>query len=303
MAADARLAGPLDLSLSLESFQRYGDDLIDRWDGRTLVRTVPVPGGHAAYAATPAGTVTDPILRVTVEDGAPLQDVVRAVEETFITAPPQWQELLRTDSVLARLDERFPGLRPVRQLDLLGALVRSISAQQVNLSWAATTRRRLAERFGVRHEVEGRVVYAFLPDRLAAASVLEIRALQLTTRKAEYVIGVAGAVASGELTLADLERLSDADVVRRLTTLHGIGRWTAEWLLVRTLGRPVVVAGDLGVRKAVGAAYLGEALPPEDDVRAATAHWGSCAAVAQTLLLRGLIDGGFPPSQSLDRPV
>jgi len=68
----------------------------------------------------------------------------------------------------------------------------------------------------------------------------------------------------------------------------GIGRWTAEWLLARTLGRPRVVAGDLGVRKAVGAAYLDGRMPSEAEVRAATAHWGPAAGVAQQLLLHWL---------------
>ena len=74
----------------------------------------------------------------------------------------------------------------------------------------------------------------------------------------------------------------------RLVVFPGIGRWTAEWLLARTLGRPRVVAGDLGVRKAVGAAYLEGRMPSEAEVRAVTAHWGPAAGVAQQLLLHWL---------------
>jgi len=193
--------------------------------------------------------------------------------------------------VVAHLDALYPGLRPVRQFDLLGALVRSISAQQVNLTWAATTRRRLAERFGERHEMEGEEVYSLRAERLALASVSEIRDLQFTTRKAEYIIGAAEAVASGQLNLVGLASLSDEEVVARLTSLRGIGLWTAEWILARTLGRPRVVAGDLGVRKAVGLAYLGTPLPLEAEVREATAHWEASAGVAQQLLLHGLAKG------------
>jgi predicted dehydrogenase len=63
-------------------------------------------------------------------------------------------------------------------------------------------------------------------------------------------------------------------VVERLVAFPGIGRWTAEWLLARTLGRPRVVAGDLGVRKAVGAAYLGGRMPSEAEVRAVADEFG-----------------------------
>jgi len=175
------------------------------------------------------------------------------------------------------------------QFDLLGALVRSISAQQVNLRWAATTRRRLAEAFGKRHLVAGHPVYSLSATRLAAASVEEIRALQFTTRKAEYIIGVAQAIADGHLDTQSLAVLPDDEVISRLTALRGIGLWTAEWILTRTLGRPRVVAGDLGVRKVVGMAYLRSPLASEAEVRKATAHWGASAGIAQALLLHSLI--------------
>jgi DNA-3-methyladenine glycosylase II len=228
---------------------------------------------------------------VQVEDASVASDIVVAIRSSFLQAPPQFAALRQEDSVLAGLDVQFPGLRPVLQLDLLSALIRSISAQQVNLRWASTTRRRLAERFGTPHEVSGEIVYSFEANRLAAAQIAEIRELQFTTRKAEYIIGVATEIASGRLSLEELRMLPDEEVIARLSALRGIGRWTAEWLLVRTLGRPAVVAGDLGVRKAVGAAYLATPLPSEAEVRAATAHWGASAAIAQTLVLYAMSHG------------
>ncbi len=286
-SALVRLPGPLDIPASLELFRRSGDDLLDRWDGTQLLRTLRIGERRVAYACTLAGTM-EPALHVATDDPEHLAAVVAAVHATFVPAPPEFADLLQRDPVIARLDAAYPGLRTVRQFDLLAALARCISAQQVNLRWAATTRRRLAETFGERHQVGEQVVYSLPAERLAAASVDEIRALQFTTRKAEYLITVAQAIASGRLSGALLETLPDEEVIARLSALRGIGRWTAEWILARTLGRPVVVAGDLGVRKAVGLAYLGTPLPSETAVREATAHWGPSAGVAQTLLLHGL---------------
>lgn len=283
-----RLPGLLDIAASLELFRRSGDDLIDRWDGTHLVRTLEIGERRVAYACTVVGSIAEPVLHVSTDDPEHLAAVVEAVHATFVPAPPEFAELLQRDAVVARLDAAYPGLRTVRQFDLLAALVRCISAQQVNLRWAATTRRRLAEAFGERHQVGDHIVYSLRAERLAAASVDEVRALQFTTRKAEYIINVAEAIASGRLTLAALEALPDEEAVARLAALRGIGRWTAEWILARTMGRPCVVAGDLGVRKAVGMAYLGMTLPSEQAVREATAHWGPSAGVAQTLLLHGL---------------
>ena len=283
-----RLSGPIDMAASLELFRRNGDDLLDRWDGAHLVRTLRPSTRSVAYACTVAGSINEPALHVSIDDAAHRAAIEQAAQALFVAAPPEFVELLQRDPVIARLDAAYPGLRTVRQFDLLAALVRCISAQQVNLRWAATTRRRLAEAFGERHQVDGHEVYSLDAGRLAAASVAEIRALQFTTRKAEYIISAAEAIASGHLTVADLEALPDEEVIARLVALRGIGRWTAEWILARTLGRPTVVAGDLGVRKAVGLAYLGEPLPSEQAVREATAHWGASAGVAQTLLLHGL---------------
>jgi DNA-3-methyladenine glycosylase II len=208
-----------------------------------------------------------------------------------VTAPQPLAALMAADPRVAQLEQRFAGVRPVLQLDPFAAIVRSISAQQVNLRWAATVRRRLVETYGRRHTFGPYQVFTLEPQRLARASVDELRALQFTTRKAEYILGLATAVTAGGLDLSTLRTQPDAEVIAYLTTLRGIGRWTAEWFLARTLGRPCVAAGDLGVRKAVGAIYLQGRLPAEAEVRELTAHWGEAAGVVQQLALHALSAG------------
>jgi DNA-3-methyladenine glycosylase II len=285
---ELKLPGPLDPTASLEMFRRSGDDLLDRWDGTTFVRTIAIDGRTVAFAIAFAGTRACPAIRVTVDDGDYAAGVIAAVRATFVTPPRHFAELRRADPLLARLEVRYRGFRPVLQLNLLGALVRCISAQQVNLRWASETRRRLAERFGDKHVVDGAIVYSLSAQRLASAAPAEIRALQFTNRKAEYIVAVAQAVASGQVNVERLATLSDAAVIEELVALRGIGVWTAEWILVRTLGRPRVVAGDLGVRKAIGIAYRKGLMPSEDEVRGLTSHWHVSAAHAQALLLHGL---------------
>ncbi|MEO7003483.1 MAG: hypothetical protein ABI068_16800 [Ktedonobacterales bacterium] len=290
---DVELTGPLDMPASLEFFRRNGDDLLDRWDGAHFVRTQRVAHVTVAYVCEPAGSVQRPAMRVSIADPAHQEVIAATVRAAFVQPPAaEYAYLLAHDPLIADLDRRFPGLRPIRQFDLFTALVRSISAQQVNLRWAATTRRRLAEAFGEQHTIGPHVVYSLNPQRLAQAPPAELRALQFTTRKAEYIVAAAQAIASGALSLETLAALPDDAVIARLTALRGIGRWTAEWLLARTLGRPCVVAGDLAVRKVVGRAYLdqpGTPLVSEEAVRQATAHWGASANVAQALLLHSLV--------------
>jgi DNA-3-methyladenine glycosylase II len=288
---------PLDIASSLEMFRRSGDDLVDRWDGSTLVRVLRVENELVAFAATRDGSLDAPALHYTTNRVEHLAAVRRAVAQTFVAPPSEYQALLERDPVLRGLDGQFPGIRQIRQLDLFTALIRCISAQQVNLRWASTTRRRLAETFGLRHELDGYVVYSLDPERIARVSPAEIRALQFTTSKSIAIVAVAQALVDGHASLDELEHMPDEDVIARLSAIRGIGRWSAEWVLARTLARPRVVAGDLGVRKAVGLAYASAPLPSEAEVRQLTAHWGASAGTAQALLLHALVENALSPAR------
>jgi DNA-3-methyladenine glycosylase II len=117
--------------------------------------------------------------------------------------------------------------------------------------------------------------------------VAALRELQLTTAKARSVIAVSRAAQLGELQAGELGALDDEPLIAHLTALPGIGRWSAEWFLARTLGRPRVVCGDLGVRKALARLY-DVPLPTETEVRRLTDHWGAAATMAQALALHDL---------------
>jgi DNA-3-methyladenine glycosylase II len=334
--------GPADLAGSLDVFRRSGDDLLDRWDGRVWLRALAVGGRMVGVAARPVGSLEEPALLVRAEAGADAAAAGRALAAGFVTVPEALAELAAADPVVARIAGRFPGVGPVLQPDLLTAVVRAISAQQITLRFAAVLRGRLARRWGHQHQIpippspahpqapEGTgspeaagppaatrspappagpaaadpgvgEVWSLEAARLAGAGVAELRELQFSNAKAVAIVEFAGAVAGGRVDLGELAGLADEEVVERLVVFPGIGRWTAEWLLARTLGRPRVVAGDLGVRKAVGAAYLDGRMPSEAEVRAATAHWGTAAGVAQQLLLHWLsieAAGGGGPRRS-----
>jgi len=279
------LEGPLDFSQTLAVFQRSGDDLLDRWDGEWLLRTIRLDRDSIAYAAHASGTSAAPRLEVVVEQGARAERVRKSIKRSFPRTPPELENLCARDPVIERLVRQYSGFRPVLHPDLIVALIRCISAQQVNLRWAATTRRRLAERYGRRHEIAGRVVYSLDAQGLAGAQVADVRALQFTTRKAEYIVNAARAIAEGEIDLERLNAMPDDEVIARIVAIRGLGVWTAEWVLARTLGRPHVSASDLGVRKAVGKAYFGGPIASAEEVRNATAHWGGAAGFAQELLL------------------
>jgi len=285
------LEPPLNLAASLRPFGRWGDDGIDRWDGHTLIRTVVLNGERIVpFVARPVGELSNPALETALPatDADSAAEVAGHIRATFVTVPRELGALVVVDERVLRLVALYPGLVPVLVPDPLTALIRSISAQQVNLRWATTIRRRLAERYGTRHAVGDEYGYSLHPAPLATASAEELRALQLTMAKARSVIACAEAAISGELDRGDLAAMNDDELIAHLTRIRGIGRWSAEWFLARTLGRPRVVAGDLGVRKAVGRLYETADLPSEDEVRRLTEHWGPSATVVQALALYDL---------------
>lgn len=285
-------APPLDLAASLAPLGRAGDDLIDRFEGTRALRalTLAPTDEPVAYAAQVTGNPDLPGLAIHVrsDDARLLPRLARAVRDTLLTERAALAELAVRDEPVARLARRYPGIVPVLYRDPLTALVRSISAQQVNLRWAAIVRARLARRYGTRHALGDWEVWTLHPEPLAHARVEDLRALQLTTAKSHAVIEVARAAQAGELRLDQLDALDDEGLIAHLAGLRGIGRWSAEWFLARTLGRPRVVAGDLGVRKAIGRLYGMAAMPTETEVRRATAHWGAAATHAQALALHDL---------------
>jgi DNA-3-methyladenine glycosylase II len=194
------------------------------------------------------------------------------------------------DPTLHRLCGLLRGYRVTRAATLFEALVTAISAQQINLVFAFTVRSRLIRACGHPLAFDGERYFAFPePSTVAQAEPTALRAMQFSTRKAQYLIAAARALADGEIRDAELRELPNEAVVTRLVCLPGIGRWTSEWALIRALGRQdVVPADDLGVQHAVGRFYQGGSRPTAAEVRRLAAAWHPWESYATYYLLAGL---------------
>jgi DNA-3-methyladenine glycosylase II len=294
MKAEIRVSGPLDVPRTLERYRAWGEDPANRLVGDTFIRAVRVDGRWKGFELRWAGSVDAARLLVSTpgdRSSRALEEAVQEVEricglgldvEAFYTAA-------KHDPVLGPLLPRLWGLRPTLSPQPLEMLIGSVCAQQINLSFAFAVKARLVRRFGTAVEVAGQTVYGF-PEaaRLARARVGELRRLQLTTRKSEYVIGLARQVVAGLIDLTSLNRHSNDKVIEALTTLRGFGRWTAEWFLARHLGRgDVCAAGDLAVRRAFQH-FVNRGRPiDEAGVRRRAAMWGPHQNMAIHYLLAG----------------
>ncbi len=233
------LPQPYDFELSIARFDVYGRDAATLWRDGGIHRVFA--GREARLEAAPGGVDVHP------HDEAIEAEVLRFLGLAFELEP--FRAWAAGDPVLGPLAGGLAGYRPVLQTDPFEALVTSITAQQVSLQSAAAIRSRFVERYGVRHEH----AHSF-PERevVAGATDDELVALGFSTRKAEYVLGLA----RSDLDLDALAELPDEEVTARLVALRGLGEWTADWFLARHLARPHAwPAGDLGLRKAVIAFY------------------------------------------------
>jgi DNA-3-methyladenine glycosylase II len=289
-----RPRAPLDVDLTLQRYRLWGVDPANVYRDGAFYRAARLDGRVVPYrldATGPPGRQA-----VTVAFDAPdtprTQAAVRAEARRLLGLDADlagFYALAARDPVLGPLVRRLPGLRPSVSPDPFEMLVGAIAAQQVNLTFAFTVRARIVRRFGEAVAFDGVELFAFpSPAVLARAEPAALRAMQLTTRKAEFVVGLARAIADGALDLAALARVPDTEVVARLTAVRGLGRWTAEWFLARALGRAdAFPADDLGVRRAVEALCFGGRACDAARARRRARAWQPYRSLAVHYLLAG----------------
>jgi DNA-3-methyladenine glycosylase II len=156
--------------------------------------------------------------------------------------------LARRDPVIRDLMRQFGecGLARAQRTDPFRALLHAIIAQQLSTKAAATIEARFATLF------DGRPTAA----TIAATPDDRLRAVGISPQKLGYIRDLCRRTLDGSLALNALESLPDEAVIDALTSVKGIGRWTAEMFLMFRLHRPdVLPVGDLGIVKAVQRAY------------------------------------------------
>src|SRR6058998_2160852 len=288
--------GPLHAGATLARYHLWGEDPANRLADGAFLRVLRRPGRLVPYEVRPTGPVDDARLAVRIpraRDAATGAAVAAEVRRIFGLDfdLSGFYRMAKSDPVLTALVEPLYGMRPTLAPTPLEMLVGSISAQQVNLSFAFACRARLVRRWGTPVATPGGDVYAFpTPPLLAAARLREYRALKFSTRKGEYIRDLARGVARGALDLDALTTAPSADVIATLTALRGLGRWTADWFLARCCGRgDVCPAGDLAVRKAFEHhwARRGRTLS-EEAIRRRSRVWGEHQNLAIHYLLAGM---------------
>lgn len=145
---------------------------------------------------------------------------------------------IRGDSAMRALTAPFVGMRPPRLATEYETLVAAVTCQQLSLAVGITLLNRLSHAFGHAITVEGTRVHAFpTAEQLADSEPSQLRRLGYSWQKAQTVIELSRGIANGSVRLDEFDGWDDEQVRRRLFTIKGIGAWTADYFLLRGLGR------------------------------------------------------------------
>lgn len=306
---------PFGLDLTIWALRRRPHNRIDVWDGHYR-RALVVDGGLVTVAVSQGTTAGTPTLGVSL--GGKAEDLT----EDRIVSTCQllrrtlgldanlsaFYRLTRHDEHLAGLVRRFRGVRPPQFPTVFEGLVNAVACQQFSLEVGIELLNRLTDAYGLAVPGPQAPCVAFPePAALASLSPSELRQLGFSIQKSRTLIGLGEAAASGQLKDMDLEQLDVDQASRALQGLPGIGRWSAEYVLLRGLGRLSVYPGDdVGARNKLRA-LLGDTGPLDyDGVARITARWKPFAGMVYFhLLLAGLADRNLlsNPTPSEESPV
>jgi DNA-3-methyladenine glycosylase II len=196
--------------------------------------------------------------------------------------PEYWQRakraLARRDAVLGGIIRAYPRIALQSRGDPFRTLARAIVGQQISVKAAQSVWDRVAA-----------AAPTLAPEAVLRLRVRRLRACGLSERKAEYLRDLARHFADGAIRLERWPQMDDEAVIAELVQVRGIGRWTAEMLLMFSLLRPnVLPVDDLGLRRAAGRHYFDCEDVGADELRALGAQWEPWRSVATWYLWRSL---------------
>ena len=291
---------PFDFELTagyLTYFQgRYAtDSLVDR----VYRRLLDLDGQLVLASVSSLGSLEKPELSVELQGEGLTSDNVEVATDKVAWILGVGQELepfyasAQGDPAMAAITQRFHGLHMPHTASVFEALVLAILGQQIATNVARIIRTLLIETYGPRQTIDGETYYAFpRPETLAALRVEDLRGMKLSQRKAEYVHGIACTALDDPEFIEGLHHLDDEAVVRQITSLRGVGNWTAQWLLIRALGRPdALPLGDLALRRVVSRLYFQDEPLNDTEVEEFCRRWSPYRTYATTYMFTEMRTG------------
>ena len=211
----------------------------------------------------------------------------------FETDLALFYEKAHNDEILSCLVNKYKGLRIVKISDLFEGLSWAVIGQQINLKFAYTLKKRLVETYGEKLTYEGEDYWIFPnPEKISGLDVDDLRRLQFTQRKAEYVIGIAklftdGSINEGQLKLEKAYR----SLFNKLISIRGVGNWTADYTIMKCFNiNYAFPIADVGIHNALKNILNLREKPSIMYIEKLASNWTGWEAYATFYLWRSLYD-------------
>ena len=272
---------PFRLDLTAWALRRRGSNIVDQWGGGCYSRLLMHRGSSVRLVVRQRGSAVQELV-VTLRSEGHIDEQLQVSTRSLIQKVfglssdlTPFYRLAKADVLLEALVKEFAGVRPPRFPSMFEALVNSVACQQVSLDSGIATLNRLAQGFGVRLADDGQTQYAFpRPIDLVHLPYERIKSVGFSGQKARAIVGLARLFAQDGTDLAHLNQLTNDEAVTYLTAIPGIGRWSAEYVLLRGMGRLDSFPGDdVGAQNNLQQVFRRDTKPTYEEIKTLVSRW------------------------------
>ncbi|MEX2235224.1 MAG: DNA-3-methyladenine glycosylase 2 [Cyclobacteriaceae bacterium] len=241
--------------LCLDFLKRSPTELLHQLHDNGVVKALGIGNQVTVFEVSPQKNALQITFLSKEPDESAKQLVAGYVREWFDldTDLKPFYSMAENDRLLRDLIARYYGYRIVGQPDLFESLIWAVLGQQINLGFAYTLKRRFVQTFGERLALNDNEYFLFpTPNTVAVITPEKLLALQFSSQKSRYTIGIAEAFAGGTLSKEKIKGLPLQEAKHELMKIKGIGNWTANYALMKTFHYPdAFPLEDAGLHNAI----------------------------------------------------
>jgi DNA-3-methyladenine glycosylase II len=285
---------PFNFNLTVSLFSN-GNGQIRKFENGKFWQVMRMYDQLVLISIESLGTVDQPRIQVKIQSDREISREKKNVARIFVSrllnarfSLVPFYEYIAKDRILEELTRRLRGLRIPSTPTVFEALVDSIVEQQISLDVAHVLETNLVKTFGDSLNLEGKIYYAYpTAKNLAPATVEKLRSCGLSTKKAEYVKNISEMILKGDIDLEDYRDYKNPQrIVEELDKIRGIGVWTAELTIVRSMKKyDVIPADDLGLRRVIAHFYCKDRMITAEEARRIAEKWGKWKGLAAFYLI------------------
>ena len=285
----------LNKTCEFASFYR-GKYATDIYDNQVYKHLIDTPSGPILASAAATGTSSLEITIKSQNSDISAENFACSQLLRIIGAdqnPSDFYEFAASDDILKPLVNLFKGLHIPQTLTVYEGLITAIIGQQINTDVASMLRSLIIELYGVSTSINGETFYSFpTPQSIAEIGVEELVNNKFSRRKAEYIHSISEKEATGQIDLESTKRMTIEEATETLTCLRGVGPWTIQWLLIRSLGfSDGFPSGDLALQKILGESLNTREKMTSEEALAFSQRWTPYRSWATTFIFAALRNG------------